>query len=231
MENSRIQPGQILLHPRLFSTPRQSFLENRTEYKQFQPTHNHYRSHVRFSSFRRHQQLLHSPTDSVDGEGSFLPRESRRNVLSITIRSFSSARRNPIRVHPVNVLQSYNILHVGVRMDSRQILLVPLHLLHVVSLLDVLRNDDRLHRTEPSDRLHFGRHLLLALQSLLRLLHPQNCKSSRSNKLISELTASSWINTILLRMFRAANSEMVDMVLLDLSGSVDCVRSHSIAVR
>lgn len=87
-------------------------------------------------------------------------------------------RRDTIRAHTSHYVFFDHVLYDRLRVDSTQVLLVPLHPVLQSDHLHILRHDDGRHHSQCATRYHLRQLFLLPLQSLLRILNHQACEST-----------------------------------------------------
>ena len=108
---------------------------------------------------------------------------------------------NPICVHPGHVLHSDSVLHDEFPMDSSQVSLVLLHIILLLLILHILRNDDCFYLTKSSNCCNPSLHILLSLQPLLWLLHPKTCKYLLFKCMHQTVTLTDSVVCLVLREF------------------------------
>lgn len=112
--------------------------------------------------------------------------------------------RNPICVHPGHVLHCDSVLHDEFPMDSSQVSLVLLHIILLLLILHLLRNDDCFYLTKPSSCRNLRSDILFRVQPLLWFLHPKTCKFLfSSNTCIRTVTLTDTVVCLVLRKFQS----------------------------
>lgn len=147
------------------------------------------------------------------------------DILLITF--CTGTNRNTICSSASFVLLCHSVCHGAFPVDGFKVFLVLLCKFLFIPVLHVLWNDDNGYCTKSTSGSRHCIIFLYTFRSLLRILYP---KTSKLNLYFPDIQMLIFCYNILMPVIFSENSQVVDMVLLDLPFSMDNVWINSITI-